>query len=179
MYQHLYQKNPLWWGHFNPESTEDMYVLTRGPWRDSLFEPGLCDHFGYSQFGVMDEMAGQRWVMDSTQERSDRRLLEEEDYNVDAWVEALERGQQEMKRDLEEVVLAIPDMYPKDLIEAPSQRAHSRHPSDPTQVLGCSWSIVGHRVEVPQDHSSEDAYRRSRGDRYNSRCYRRSFCGCG
>ncbi|KAL8211579.1 UNVERIFIED_CONTAM: hypothetical protein K2H54_002412 [Gekko kuhli] len=64
MYQHLYQQQPLRWGHFNLDSSEEI----------------------------------------------DRRLLEEEEYNVDAWVEALERGQQEMKRDLEEVILAIPDM---------------------------------------------------------------------
>ncbi|KAL8219228.1 UNVERIFIED_CONTAM: hypothetical protein K2H54_014342 [Gekko kuhli] len=67
MYQHLYQQQPLQWGHFNPDSTEET-------------------------------------------ECSDRHLEEDEKYNVDARVEALEKGQQEMKKDLEEVILTIPDM---------------------------------------------------------------------
>ncbi|KAL8206944.1 UNVERIFIED_CONTAM: hypothetical protein K2H54_036795 [Gekko kuhli] len=83
MYQHLYQQQPLQWGHFNPDSTEET---------------------------VPGEVADQRWVMDRTQERSDHRILEEGDYNVDARIEALEQGQWEMKRDLKEVILAISDM---------------------------------------------------------------------
>ncbi|KAL8163024.1 UNVERIFIED_CONTAM: hypothetical protein K2H54_003021 [Gekko kuhli] len=106
MYQHLYQQQPLWWGHFNPDSTEEMYVLTRGPRRDSWFDVGLCEDVGYPQY----EVAGQRWVTDCTQERSDCCLKEDEEYDVDARVEALERGQQEMRRDLEEVILTIPDI---------------------------------------------------------------------
>ncbi|KAL8221239.1 UNVERIFIED_CONTAM: hypothetical protein K2H54_061969 [Gekko kuhli] len=59
MYQHLYQQQPLQWGHFNLDSTEEMYILMCGPWRDSRFKPGLCDDNGYPHYGVPGEVTGQ------------------------------------------------------------------------------------------------------------------------
>ncbi|KAL8182841.1 UNVERIFIED_CONTAM: hypothetical protein K2H54_003192 [Gekko kuhli] len=109
MFQQLYQQ-PLRWGHFNPDSTEETYVLTCGPWRESQFEPGLCKDYGYPQYGVSGEVAHQRWVTKRTRERSNCRLLGGEDYNAEARTKALEQGQREMKGDLEEVIRAIPDM---------------------------------------------------------------------
>ncbi|KAL8178394.1 UNVERIFIED_CONTAM: hypothetical protein K2H54_044321 [Gekko kuhli] len=111
MYQHLYQQQPLQWSHFNLDSTEETYVLTRGPQWNSRFDAGLGEDIGYPQY----EVASQRWVTDHTQECSDRRLEEDKEYSVGAQTEVLERGQQEMKRDLNEVILTIPDM---DLIKA-------------------------------------------------------------
>ncbi|KAL8186623.1 UNVERIFIED_CONTAM: hypothetical protein K2H54_001445 [Gekko kuhli] len=135
MYQHLYQQNPLQWGYFNPESTEETYVLTRGPQRNSRFELGLCDDFGYPQFGVTGEMASQKWVMGRTQERSDCGLLEEE-YDVDAQVKALEWGQQDMKRDLKEVILDVPDMVIRALrVEQEAQLLGAGCPLQPAPQL--------------------------------------------
>ncbi|KAL8221497.1 UNVERIFIED_CONTAM: hypothetical protein K2H54_068646 [Gekko kuhli] len=58
-------------------------------------------------------------------EEIDRQFLEEEDYDADTRIEALERGQQKMKRDLEEVILAIPDMVIQAL-QAEWEEARSR-----------------------------------------------------
>ncbi|KAL8170076.1 UNVERIFIED_CONTAM: hypothetical protein K2H54_062866 [Gekko kuhli] len=103
MFQQLYQQ-PLRWGHFNPDSTEEMYVLTRGPQRDSQFELGLCENYGYPQYGMPGEVADQRCVTEGTRERSDCWFLQK-DYDADACIKALEQGQREMKRDLDEVIL--------------------------------------------------------------------------
>ncbi|KAL8203163.1 UNVERIFIED_CONTAM: hypothetical protein K2H54_043544 [Gekko kuhli] len=67
---------------------------------------GCCTN----KYGATEEAAGWMWVTEHTRECSDHRLLEEEDYEVDARVEVLERGQREIKRDLKEVILAIPDV---------------------------------------------------------------------
>ncbi|KAL8177412.1 UNVERIFIED_CONTAM: hypothetical protein K2H54_004110 [Gekko kuhli] len=73
-----------------------------GPWRDRWFEPGLCEDYGYSQYGVPSEITGQQWVTDRTWECSDHQLLEAEDFDADACIDALEWGQREMKQDLKE-----------------------------------------------------------------------------
>ncbi|KAL8178536.1 UNVERIFIED_CONTAM: hypothetical protein K2H54_050658 [Gekko kuhli] len=105
----MYQQSQLRWGHFNPESTEETYVLTHGPRRDSRFDRGLYEDPGYPLYGATEEAMGHVWITDHMRECSDRRLMKE-DYKVDARVEVLEWGQREIKRGFEEVILAIPDM---------------------------------------------------------------------
>ncbi|KAL8170137.1 UNVERIFIED_CONTAM: hypothetical protein K2H54_064493 [Gekko kuhli] len=56
MYQHLYQQQLLRWDHFNPDLTEETDVLTRGPQRDSRFEPGLCEDSGENEVGLCKAM---------------------------------------------------------------------------------------------------------------------------
>ncbi|KAL8190348.1 UNVERIFIED_CONTAM: hypothetical protein K2H54_048906 [Gekko kuhli] len=96
----MYQRSQLQWGHFNPESTEETYILTHGPQRDSRFNMGLYEDPGYPLYRATEEVTGCMWISDRTRECSDRRLMEE-GYEVDARVKVLERGQQEIKRDLE------------------------------------------------------------------------------
>ncbi|KAL8172604.1 UNVERIFIED_CONTAM: hypothetical protein K2H54_001936 [Gekko kuhli] len=93
----------------SPESTEETSVLNQGPKRDSRFYMGLYEDPGYPLYGATKDAASHVWITDHTRERSDCRLMEE-DYEVDACVEVLEWGHWEIKRDLKEVILAIPDM---------------------------------------------------------------------
>ncbi|KAL8179120.1 UNVERIFIED_CONTAM: hypothetical protein K2H54_060299 [Gekko kuhli] len=86
------------------------YILTRGPRRDSRFDTVLYEDPGYPHYGATEEATVRMCVTDHTRECSDCRLLEEKDYEADARIEMLELGQQEIKQNLEEVILAIPDM---------------------------------------------------------------------
>ncbi|KAL8207018.1 UNVERIFIED_CONTAM: hypothetical protein K2H54_039883 [Gekko kuhli] len=74
-----------------------------------MAEQGLYEDHGYPQYRVTEEAAGQMRVTNHTRECSNHRLLEE-DYNVGTHVKVLEWGQWEIKQDLKEVILSIPDM---------------------------------------------------------------------
>ncbi|KAL8181289.1 UNVERIFIED_CONTAM: hypothetical protein K2H54_052498 [Gekko kuhli] len=106
---------PLQWGHFNVESMQETYLLTQGPRRESLFDTGTFQGFGYQDFGTSDiggVTAGPVWIMDRTKEQKDYLLTEdeEEDGEVERRLEVLEKAQDKFHWGLEEVIRVIPDM---------------------------------------------------------------------
>ncbi|KAL8220614.1 UNVERIFIED_CONTAM: hypothetical protein K2H54_050601 [Gekko kuhli] len=107
---------PLCWAHFNPLLTEETYMLMQGPWRDSRYDLGLTEDYG---FHIPGEMPGQRWVTDRA-----REWIDQEEDGVEIRLVALERSQQEIKCNLEEVILAIPDMVIRALRAEREEQPH-------------------------------------------------------
>ncbi|KAL8177455.1 UNVERIFIED_CONTAM: hypothetical protein K2H54_006891, partial [Gekko kuhli] len=107
LYHGPHPSQALQWGHFHPDSTEETYVLTQGPRRDSCFD--MRDPLPYPLPRVRPD---RQWVTSHTQEQRGRHLEkgEDEDDDFGTWLEALERGQQRMQRNIEEVVLTIPNL---------------------------------------------------------------------
>ncbi|KAL8172639.1 UNVERIFIED_CONTAM: hypothetical protein K2H54_004456 [Gekko kuhli] len=84
--------------------------LTAVPAFDTSLGPRDHDGILYQQIWSVGQSCWPEVGDRCTRECSNHRLEVDEEYDVDAQVEELERGQQEMKRDLKEVSLAIPDM---------------------------------------------------------------------
>ncbi|KAL8175798.1 UNVERIFIED_CONTAM: DNA-directed RNA polymerase I subunit RPA1 [Gekko kuhli] len=76
--QKLYQQ-----GQFSPDSTEETYVLTQGPWRDSQFDSGLCPESSDPRYQMTLEASTKAWVTDCTRERSGCRSPEDLEYGLD------------------------------------------------------------------------------------------------
>ncbi|KAL8172684.1 UNVERIFIED_CONTAM: hypothetical protein K2H54_007973 [Gekko kuhli] len=80
----------LQWSQFNMESTQETYLLTQGPRRDSQFDMGLFSNLSSQEYLLPND--------------------EEEEDDVEQCLDALKRAQRKFHRDLEEVIRAIPDM---------------------------------------------------------------------
>ncbi|KAL8215403.1 UNVERIFIED_CONTAM: hypothetical protein K2H54_000959 [Gekko kuhli] len=78
-------RSPLRWSQFNMESTQETYLLTQGPRRDTQFDVGLFQGLG-SQVpglsGAMGANGGQAWITERSKERK-QYLLPEEDEEED------------------------------------------------------------------------------------------------
>ncbi|KAL8181286.1 UNVERIFIED_CONTAM: hypothetical protein K2H54_052411 [Gekko kuhli] len=84
-YRGLHGIAPLRWDHFNVESTQETYLLTQGPRRESLFNMGMSQGFGgqtWGPSGVGGATAGQAWITECLKER-EYYLLAEKDEEED------------------------------------------------------------------------------------------------
>ncbi|KAL8199235.1 UNVERIFIED_CONTAM: hypothetical protein K2H54_037761 [Gekko kuhli] len=122
------------WSQFDMQSTQETYLLTQGPRRESLFDSELFlglvgQAAGPSRVGGAS--ASRAWIMERSKERKDYLLTKgnEEKDGVNQRLDALERTQGKFCWDLEEVIRAIPDMvapgvrspYPGKLRSKPSR----------------------------------------------------------
>ncbi|KAL8221335.1 UNVERIFIED_CONTAM: hypothetical protein K2H54_066060 [Gekko kuhli] len=131
----------LRWSQFNVELTQETYLLTQGPRRDSQFDMGLFPNFGGQvpgQSGVEEVAANRAWIMERSKDCKEYLLPkdEEEEDDVEQCPDALERAQKKFHWDLEEVIRAIPDMVVQVLQAArgaqlvPDQGAQQQVPRD-------------------------------------------------
>ncbi|KAL8174527.1 UNVERIFIED_CONTAM: hypothetical protein K2H54_048227 [Gekko kuhli] len=112
----LHGTTPLRWGHFNVESTQEIYLLTQGPRRESLFNVG--PRIWQPDFGTKRSWwahASQAWITDRLKEHKEILLTEEEEEEVEQRLGALERTQEKFHRDLEEVIRVILGMVVRAL----------------------------------------------------------------
>ncbi|KAL8195855.1 UNVERIFIED_CONTAM: hypothetical protein K2H54_000973 [Gekko kuhli] len=96
---------------FPPEATqEDIFQEVQSLITSCIDGYNVCI-FAYGQTGA-GKTYTMEWVTSRTQEQSGHHLEEDEDEddNLGARLEALERGQQWLQRDIKEVVLTIPDL---------------------------------------------------------------------
>ncbi|KAL8182846.1 UNVERIFIED_CONTAM: hypothetical protein K2H54_003480 [Gekko kuhli] len=105
----LHGTTPLRQDNFNMESTQEIYLLTQGPRRESLFDMGTFQGFGGQTLGpsgVGGVTTGQAWITKWLEERKDYLLAEEDEKEdeVEQRLGVLEGAQGKFQRDLEEVI---------------------------------------------------------------------------
>ncbi|KAL8207298.1 UNVERIFIED_CONTAM: hypothetical protein K2H54_053339 [Gekko kuhli] len=106
------------WSQIHPDLTAEMYLPTEGPWRESRWD---LQGQGLYQL-VLEEGAGETssvwlepWPRRSRTPHEEQLELENDDLeeDVDPWgthLENLEKGQQTIQGNLEEVMLTIPEI---------------------------------------------------------------------
>ncbi|KAL8220622.1 UNVERIFIED_CONTAM: hypothetical protein K2H54_050770 [Gekko kuhli] len=106
------------WGQFHPDSTAEMYVLTEGPCRDSrwdLLGPMVYQHMPGDVMGETSSVWTETRPRGPDAPAEEQVELEEDDYKDEDedWgssLAALEKSQQRIQRNLEQVMLTIPEI---------------------------------------------------------------------
>ncbi|KAL8207235.1 UNVERIFIED_CONTAM: hypothetical protein K2H54_049644 [Gekko kuhli] len=105
------------WSQFKPDSTAEMYVLTKGPRRDSRWDlPGPLVYQPIPGYGLGETSSV--WTETRPRDREapveEQVELEDDEYkDEEDWgprLAALEKGQQKIQRNLEDVMLTIPEI---------------------------------------------------------------------